>query len=148
MVSSRLLLIGIVLTTIAGCTAVSVRSVNSDLGIKHVCIEDGQEACFDGQMIGIIEDGFQRHGITTEVYDGELPPECEYHLTYMCERTWDLAMYMTHAELRLYKGRSQIGNAEYHLKGKGGFSPGKWARTKDKMDPVIDELLSAYPIVH
>lgn len=30
---------------------------------------------------------------------------------------------------------------ESHLVGKGGLSLTKWASTKSKMDPVIDELL-------
>jgi hypothetical protein len=39
---------------------------------------------------------------------------------------WDIAMYMHHAELHLYRGWTQIGYAEYHLKGEGGFSLMKW----------------------
>jgi hypothetical protein len=36
----------------------------------------------------------------------------------------------------------QIGFAEYHLNGKGGYDFGKWRGTKSKMDPVIDQLLA------
>ena len=98
--------------------------------------------------MGVIRDGFQRHGITTQIYTGNLPSECEYHLAYMCNQTWDMAMYMHHAELRFYRAQAQIGYAEYHLKGKGGWSVMKYESTKKKMDPVIDELLSSYPIVN
>jgi hypothetical protein len=125
-----------------GCTSVKVRPVDVSLEISHVCIEDGQQACFDGQMLGVIRDGFERHGITTQTYTGDIPSSgCEYHLSYMCERTWDMATYMHHAELRLYHANAQIGYAEYHLNGGGGFSLMKWEGTKTKMDPVIDELL-------
>lgn len=96
--------------------------------------------------MGVIRDGFERHGITTQIYIGDLPSECEYHLSYMCERTWDMAMYMHHAELRLYRAQTQIGYAEYHLKAKGGWSLMKYKSTETKMEPVIDELLSGYPI--
>jgi hypothetical protein len=34
-------------------------------------------------MMGVIRDGFARHGITTQIYAGNLPSECEYHLSYM-----------------------------------------------------------------
>ena len=132
---------------LSGCTTVTVRPVKVDTApIRHVCIENGEAMCFDGQMLGIIRDGFERHGITTEVYAGNRPAECLCHLTYMCERTWDLATYMHHAELRLYRDNTQIGYAEYHLTGKGGFALTKFAGTKEKMDPVINELLLDYPI--
>jgi hypothetical protein len=141
-----ILSIGIILALffVSGCTAITVRPVDTALKIKHVCIEDGQQLCFDGQMMGVIRDGFERHGITTQVYAGNLPSECEYHLSFMCERTWDMATYMHHAELRLYRAKAQVGYAEYHLNGKGGLSLMKWGSTKEKMAPVIDELLSGH----
>ena len=146
MVLLRSFFIFLALVSASGCTAITVRPVNPALEIKRACIEDGQQMCFDGQMMGVIRDGFKRHGITTQIYTGNLPSACEYHLSYMCERTWDMAIYMHHAELRLYRAQVQIGYAEYHLKGGGGFSPMKWESTKTKMDPVIDELLSGHPI--
>jgi hypothetical protein len=134
------------MTLASGCTSITVRPVVTALQIKHVCVKDCQQMCFDGQMIGVIRDGFERHGITTLVYTGDMPSGCEYHLSYYCEVTWDMATYMHHAELRLYRGQSQIGYAEYHLNGEGGFSLMKWESTKKKMDPVMDRLLSRYPI--
>jgi len=137
----RTILTVIVLSSLLACTSIKVRPLSNPSEIKHVCIEDGSQSCFEDRMLDIIRDGFQRHGITSDVYTGKLPPECGYHLTYYCERTWDMATYMHHAELRLYRGKKQIGYAEYHLAGKGGFSLMKWQDTKTKMDPVIDELL-------
>jgi hypothetical protein len=138
----RSLIIFLAWVSMSGCTAVTVRPVNSAFAIKQACIEDCQTMCFDGEMLGVIRDGFERHGITTRIYTGDLPAECEFHLSYMCNRTWDMATYMHHAELRLYRAQEQIGYAEYHLKGGGGLSLMKFDSTKSKMDPVIDELLS------
>jgi hypothetical protein len=138
MVLIRTFLIILALVAVYSCTAITIRPVNTTLKIKHVCIEDGQQMCFDGDMMSVIRDGFERHDITTQIYAGSLPSECEYHLKYICERTWDMATYLHHAELRLYRAQTQIGYAEYHLKGKGGFSLMKWESTKTKMDPVID----------
>lgn len=136
------------LVTMFGCTAVKVQPLKNESQITHVCVKDGKEMCFDGEMMGVILDGFGRHGITTQIYSGNLPSECEYNLSYMCNQTWDMAMYMHHAELRLYQMNYQIGYAEYHLNGSGGFSLMKWQSAKTKMDPVIDELLQNYPIVN
>jgi len=96
--------------------------------------------------MSVLREGFNRNGITTQIYTGSLPSECEYHLSVMCERTWDMAMYMHHAELRLYRAQAQIGYAEYHLTGKGGLALTKFGSTKSKMDPIIDELLMGHPI--
>lgn len=144
--STKYLFIFLALVSAYGCTNVKVQSVNTALEIKNTCIEDGQQTCFDGEMVGVIRDGFERHGITTQIYTGNLPSTCEYHLSYMCERTWDMAMYMHHAELRLYREQVKIGYAEYHLINKGGLSLMKYQSTKTKMDPVIDELLGGNPV--
>jgi hypothetical protein len=144
MLSVRYVLLFVAVALASGCTAVSVRPVDSKLDIKHVYVKDCSEECFDGRMIYVIQDGFQRHGITTEVYNGNLPSESEYNLTYYCERTWDMATYLRHAEFRLYRGKAQIGYAEYHLRGGGGFALNKWASTKSKIDPVIDKLLGGF----
>ena len=143
---NRLPYILLMLIVMTGCTSIKVRPVDTALAMKHACVKDCSDMCFDGAMMGIIRDGFERHGIKTQVYSGDVPSECEYHLSYYCERTWDMATYMHHAELRLYHANDQIGFAEYHLKGQGGFSLMKWESTKSKMDPVIDELLKNYPV--
>jgi len=89
MVLIRVFFIVIAFVLASGCTTITVRPVNNALEIKHVCITDGQQMCLDGRMIGVIREGFERHGITTQVYTGNLPSQCEYNLSYMCEVTWD-----------------------------------------------------------
>jgi hypothetical protein len=131
---------------LAGCTAATVDPVDGDLNITHVCIKDCPETCFDRRMLYLIQDGFQRHGITTEVVSCELTSECEYSLTYSCERAWGMANYLGHTEIQFYHGKSQIGNASYHLKGKAGFALNDWENTKSKIDPVIDELLGGLQV--
>jgi len=130
---------------LSGCSAVTVNPVDSTSEITHVCIKDCSDKCFDRRMLYLIQDGFQRNGVTTEVYNCELPSTCEYSLTYSCERAWSMATYLGHAEIQLYHGKSQIGNAEYHLKGKAGFALNDWENTKSKIDPIIDEMLNGLP---
>ncbi len=146
MLPNRSLLILLLLILFVGCTSIKVRPVDTAMEIKHACIKDCSSRCFDGAMMGILRDGFERHGIRTQIFSGDVPAECQSYLTYYCERTWDMATYMHHAELRLYQDEDQIGFAEYHLKGQGGFSLSKWESTKSKMDPVIDKLLENYPV--
>ena len=143
----RLLLIFTAIFITGGCTSITVRPVDFIPEMKHVCVADGRETCYDAKVITSIRDGFYRHGITTQVYIGNsMPNGCDYHLDFMCERSWDLATYMKHTEMRLYRNRDQIGYAEFHLNGGGGLSLYKFQDTKTKLDPVLDEFLAKYPV--
>lgn len=128
---------------LAGCTSVTVKPVELSVDLKHVCIQENPKVLVS-DFVDVIRDGFDRHGISTEVFSGPTPANCEYVLTYTAIRSWDLSPYLSHAELRLEKGGRRIAYAEYHLKGKGGFSLTKWQGTRTKIDPVIDELLQRY----
>jgi len=135
------LLLMIVLVT--GCTSIKVQEIDPSLQLSHVCIEDNPKV-IAGDFIPVVKKGFERHGITTEEYKGERPSHCEYHLTYTAFLTWDMGMYMHHAELQLYQGIKPVAYAEYHLNGKGGLALNKWASVESKMTPVIDKFLINY----
>jgi len=143
----RLALFSLSLVLLSGCTTIKVEPIDKKFSMKHVCIKNCEKECFDGEMLGVIQKNFERHGLSTQIYNNDLPSNCEYHLTYYCERSWDMATYMHHAELRLYHAEDQIGYAEFHLKGEGGLAPSKWDPTEKKMVPVIDQLLNDYPLV-
>ncbi len=129
--------------TLIGCTNVKVKDIDPSVKLSHVCIEDNPKVIV-GQFIPVLQNGFTRHGITTEIYSEQPPAHCQYRLTYTALKMWDIGMYMHHAELHLFHGRKEIGSAVYHLNGGGGLSLAKWASVESKMDPVIDELLAGY----
>lgn len=127
--------------TVGACTAVKVQPLDASLPVLHVCIQHNPRVQVT-DFVAVLQEGFQRNGVGTEVYHGNRPRRCEYMLTYTALRSWDMKPYLSHAELQLHKAGQQVAAAEYHLRGKGGFSLTKWAGTKSKMDPVIDELLA------
>jgi hypothetical protein len=135
--------IAIASLVLGGCTAVTVRPVDKTLEIKRVCIQDNPKVQVS-DFVTVVRDGFDRHGIATEVITGAPASNCSAVLTYTALRSWDLSPYLSHAELRLEKEGRQLAYAEYHLRGKGGYSLMKWQGTKAKMDPVIEQLLAAY----
>jgi hypothetical protein len=130
----------LVVSCLCACTSVTVRRPDPNLSIKHVCIEENAKV-WVSDFLPVLRDGFNRHGIRTNVYSGTKPGDCDSVLTYTALQSWDIVPYLSHAELWLTKDGRQIGYAEFHLIGKGGFSLMKWQGTKTKMDPVIDELL-------
>jgi hypothetical protein len=136
----RIVVIILALLT-AACTSVKVQSVDTSLPLLHVCIQRNH-AVEVSDFLPVLQEGFERHGIGTEIYNGNRPRRCEYVLTYTALRSWDVKTYLSHAELRLLRAGQQIAFAEYHLRAKGGLSLMKFAGTKSKMDPVIDELLA------
>lgn len=128
---------------VSACTSVDVRPVDPSLNVQHVCIQENRKVTLDG-FLPMLEEGFARHGISTQVIPDTRT--CEYTLTYTALRSWDITVYLSHAELHLLHQGQEIATAEFHLNGKGGFAPTKFKGTRSKMDPVIDQLLAGYDL--
>jgi len=128
----------------SGCSTKTVIPISKEHKLSHICIEDNPKVKV-GDFLGVITDIFNEHGISTEKYQvNNKPVYCDVKMTYTATRKWDMATYLNHAELRLYKKNKKIGYAEYHLTGGGGFDLSKWASVKSKMTPIIEELLGQY----
>jgi hypothetical protein len=133
----------LVLSVIPGmaCTSTIVRPVESVPSLSHVCIRENSKVLVH-DFVPVVRDALSQHGIRSEVFSGEPPAHCDVILTYTALRRWDLGAYLSHAEVRLERDGLQIGYAEYHLRGGGGFSLFKWQGTRTKMEPVLSELLA------
>ena len=128
---------------LTGCTSVQVRPLDSSLAVSKICIEENEKVIVP-HFLEIIRSGFDRHQIASDVFL-KPPVSCGVVLTYTALRKWDFVPFLSHAELWLRdKDGKQVGYAEYHLTGGGGFDFSKWASTESKMNPVIDELLAGY----
>lgn len=133
------------LLTLGGCTSVNVTPLQNKP--SSLCIEENPKVKVR-DFVPVLQEGFSRHAIATQLYAQTPRPECPYVLTYTARRSWDMAPYLSSAELTILGPRRQIAaKANYHLRGKGGLSLMKWQGTKSKMDPVIDELLSAAKMI-
>lgn len=127
---------------IVGCTTIDVRKVDATThSFNLVCIEENAEVLVS-DLLSVIEDGFQRHHIKTTIYRDKAPEICRYTLWYTAFRGWDLAPFVRRVELRLRFQDVIIASATYDHS--GGLALNKWASTKSKIDPVIDELLSDF----
>ena len=75
--------------TLVACTTVRVTPVDrATHPMDRVCIERNPKVLVDG-FVTVLQNGFRRNGIETEVYDGSMPAECRYALTYTARRGWD-----------------------------------------------------------
>lgn len=138
----KIITIGLMCVFLSACTSVKVNHVSNDHQIDLICIQENTDVTFSG-FLEAIKNRIEYHNIETFVYPNHYKPErCEYTLWYTALRSWDLVLYLSHAELRLFKNDQIIANATYHLNGKGGLTFSKYASTASKMDPVIDKLLN------
>lgn len=124
-----------------GCTSVRVKPVTAENRIDHVCIQENSRVQV-GDFVAVMQEGFEKHGITSQLVRDPPPANCHFVSTYTARRTWDMAMYMTDAQIDVLRDGRPIASANYHLKGKGGFALNKWAGTRSKILPVMDELLA------
>ena len=128
---------------LAGCADVEVQPVSSGVPIKVVYIERNPAADdIAPDLESAIENGLQRHGIGTKVIAGEPPSENDYSLTYAATGGWDLKPFTKTAELRLKRGPKQVGYASY-VSG-GGLSTTKFESAREKIDPLMDQLLAGF----
>ncbi|SHL26180.1 Sbal_3080 family lipoprotein [Phytopseudomonas punonensis] len=130
---------------LAACTSVRVTPLQS--APNTMCIEENPKVMVS-DFVPVLQQGFARHGITTRPYATIPWDQCPYVVRYTARRSWDMAPYLSSAELTILGPRRQtMATAAYHLRGKGGLSLMKWQGTKSKMDPVIDELLSEAQLI-
>jgi hypothetical protein len=128
---------------LTACTSITVKPVDADLNVQHVCIQENPAVIID-DFVEHLQDDFARYDITTEIIGNQRPQHCEYVLSYTARRSWDITPYMSTADLTLTRNGHRIASANYYLKGKGGFSLSKFASTESKLDNVVDQLLANY----
>ncbi|MFF7705773.1 Sbal_3080 family lipoprotein [Pseudomonas sp. NPDC007930] len=127
---------------LGGCTAIQVEP----LGVRpaNICIESNPKVQVS-DFVDVIQRGLAARGITSQVY-AQVPASCDYRLTYVAYRTWDVVPYLSSADLEVWDSeRRRVGAAHYYLRGKGGLSMAKWQGTQTKMAPVLEQLLKDMP---
>lgn len=83
--------------------------------------------------------------IPTKVYTGARPAECSHYVEYTANWQWDMAMYLTYAEFRVYDARGLTGSAFYDAR-RGGGRLDKFGHTADKIRPLIDQLFGSVSV--
>lgn len=132
--------VSIVLASVCvGCTSIQVRPVEPDLGMSHVCISHNRKVQVEN-FVPVVREGLSRHGVTSEEFQDVAPSHCEFILTYTARRSWDMAPYLSYAEIWIQRDGEEVATGEFHLRGKGGYSFYKFEGTKKKIDPMIDRL--------
>lgn len=128
----------------SGCTinqTVTPVQLSQDLA-PEICMipAKGLREGFNTTYVRLLtEKGFH----TRQIPPGSSPSSCPLTTTYIGTWSWDVAIYMSYADIRVYQFGQQVGQAEY------GFALGRWTcdrqvyqcREKDHRDdqPVISQ---------
>jgi hypothetical protein len=127
-----------VATLLSACAAVvEIRPIESTVAIQHVCIQENPKVAV-GDFLQALRDGFDRHGISTEVFKDAKPANCEYMVTYVAYNKWELRVFLSDAEIRIERDGRYVASASLHY---GKWATGKDQSTKEKVEPLIDEML-------
>lgn len=144
---NRTSIIAAIALLMAGCgTTTSIKQAQRTTDrINSVCIERNADV-LSADLLPAIESAFARNSIQTRVVSVESAP-CPYRVTYAGSRRWDGVFFLSDARISLFYNRELIGEAKYSLPsgifGGGGISPDKWRGASFKIDPLMDQMLSA-----
>lgn len=105
------------------------------------------------ETICIIEDPDVREGFLNEltkvlrekqvrytVMDKHAALDCEWTMTYLGRWTWDMALYMSYAEIKVYQNGRLDGEAIYDSSA-GGFNFDKFVDAEPKIRELVEELM-------
>lgn len=127
---------------VAGC---AIRSDVQPVGfgrVDSVCIERNDAVLMEGFLPALVKQ-IEARGVATEVYAGAPPADCRHRVTYTANWSWDMAMYLTYAQINVYdgvrEGAPRIGGAVYDATA-GGANLGKFGDTESKIAPLVEQL--------
>lgn len=131
------------LIALSGCSiTTSVKPVGEGR-VSDLCIRKNSRVLMEG-FLPELEAQVHTHGVKTRTFDGDLASDCTYHLDYSANWGWDLAMYLTYAEIKVYNQLNLIGEAIYDARWGGGRLD-KFGATSEKLKSLVDELFGKKP---
>lgn len=133
-------------TMMTGCGShqAQVSPLSADLDVQHVCIEKNSSVTID-EFLPVVEDGFIRHGITSELYLGDIPGHCHAIVKYIALRSWDLKTFLSTARIHMFQNSKTVAEIIYFHPNNLNLSS-KFKSIKEKIDPLMDEMLVEYPL--
>lgn len=139
----KLLAVGVLGLSITGCTSIQVKNSEGfqPQSVKQICVINNPKVIIAGFDDSIVR-SFARYNINARIYpENSKPALCETTMNYTALRTWDVVTYMSYAKFTLMKEGRIVSEAEFRLKGNGGFALNKWRSTDTKIDELVDQLV-------
>jgi hypothetical protein len=129
----------ICILTLSGCSiSTTVKPIETQ--ISNLCIKQNPKVFMDG-FLPELKTQIEQHNIRTIIVDEFSKAECTNKLEYTASWAWDLAMYLTYAELNVYENTTLIGQATYDARWGGGRLD-KFGSTANKLKTLVDPLFN------
>ncbi|NHZ96991.1 Sbal_3080 family lipoprotein [Massilia sp. CCM 8734] len=135
---SRLASVSLALFALSGCAIHQTVKPVERLDSKTVCIVQ------NGNVRATFLDAFERalsnKGYEVRRLDSDASLiACPVTSTYTASWRWDLAMYMSYADIVVYKNGKPSGKATYDAT-RGGGNMGKFIGAEKKITELVDQL--------
>ena len=140
-VTGVLLVVGVVL--LCGCSITQKVTPVSGPGIEEVCIVENPKV--RASFLEVYKNALAEKGLNVRIAEPDnAVPECTVISTYRANWSWDLRLYMSYAEIKVFKGNELIGIAEYDAT-KGGANTNKFINAEAKVKELVDKLFVGMP---
>jgi hypothetical protein len=77
---------------------------------------------------------------TRQIPPGSSPSSCPLSTTYIGTWSWDMAIYMSYANIRVYQYGEEVGQAEYDSRWGGGRVIDKFINAEKKITELTNQL--------
>lgn len=109
--------------------------------IVQACIERNPASTVD--LSQLLAEGFRRNGVATTVEDAAATRDHEFVIRYEASTKWDFVSFLADAKVDVFRRRQRVGGLRYLLPdSSGGLSWSKFDSDQEKLDPLIDQMLS------
>jgi hypothetical protein len=124
---------------LCGCAINETVSPVAVPNITSLCIHRNVQV-FMPDFVGELKSQLEGKGMKARIYDGDMPTDCRYRIEYTANWQWDLAMYLSYANLRVFDNENRLlGEASYDARFGGGRLD-KFGHTAEKLRPLLDRL--------
>ncbi len=126
---------------LAGLTGCAIRQTVQPVGKldeREVCLianPSVKAGFFEAYRKSLVSKGYQ----VRQLPENASVVECAITSTYNAHWRWDLALYMAYAEIRVFSGGRQVGEAKYNST-RGGLNLGKFIDAEKKIHELVDQL--------
>ncbi|OEZ99789.1 Sbal_3080 family lipoprotein [Duganella sp. HH101] len=134
----RLALPALVVTLFTGCAINQTVKPVERFADHQVCIIENP-AVKTGFMVSYKQALEAKGYVARQMPSNASIVDCAITSTYVANWRWDLALYMTYADIKVYNGGKPIGEAVYDAKG-AGMNTAKFIDADKKIRELVDQL--------
>lgn len=129
------------------CSAMLISACSITQKVEPAEITTGSELCIienPDVRKGFLEEykaALSSKGVSYQVVsENSVPASCEWTSTYIARWTWDLSLYMSYAEIKIFHNGSLDGEAKYDST-RGGANMSKFIDAEPKIRELVNELM-------